>query len=78
LDRLEQLAQHQLGFLETIQLDRAIQELCLEPAPGYLPVRLAVLAYRYDGSGYLQIETRIAGRIQALKQFSLSESHRLK
>jgi FkbH-like protein len=44
LKRLASLAAHRLGFLETIQLDRALSRLGLNEAPGFLPIRLAVLA----------------------------------
>jgi FkbH-like protein len=44
LERLGSLAAYQLGFLETIQLDRALNRLGLKEANGYLPIRLAVLA----------------------------------
>jgi len=46
-DRLEKLvaiSQHRLGFLETIQLDRAIGTVCAEGAPGFSSARLAILA----------------------------------
>ena len=46
-DRLENLAaltSYRLGFLETVQLDRAYGRLGLKEAPGFLPLRLAVLA----------------------------------
>jgi FkbH-like protein len=46
-DRLQNfvsLAGCHLGFLETIQLDRACAQLALKEAPGFAPVRLAVLA----------------------------------
>src|ERR1700730_331083 len=44
LEKFAFLAAYRLGFLETIQLDRAISGLGLKEAPGYLPIRLAVLA----------------------------------
>jgi FkbH-like protein len=44
LENLASLAAYQLGFLETIQLDRAVGQLGLKEAPGFLQVRLAVLA----------------------------------
>jgi FkbH-like protein len=44
LEKLASLAAYQLGFLETIQLDRALGRLGLKEAPGFLPIRLAVLA----------------------------------
>lgn len=44
LRRLASLAQHQLGLLETIQLDRALGQLSEEPVVGFSPVRLAMLA----------------------------------
>jgi FkbH-like protein len=44
LERLAALAAHRLGFLETVQLDRALARLDLKEAPGFLPIRLAILA----------------------------------
>lgn len=44
LDSLALLAQHQLGFLETIQLERALGQLNLNLVSGYSSVRLAILA----------------------------------
>jgi FkbH-like protein len=44
LEGLASLAACRLGFLETVQLDRALARLGLKQAPGFLPVRLAVLA----------------------------------
>jgi FkbH-like protein len=44
LENLATLAAHRLGFLETVQLDRAFGRLGLKEAPGFLPIRLAVLA----------------------------------
>ena len=44
LEKLACLAAHQLGFLETVQLERALSRLGLKEAPGFLPIRLAVLA----------------------------------
>jgi FkbH-like protein len=43
LENLAALAAHRLGFLETVQLDRALARLDLKEAPGFQPVRLAVL-----------------------------------
>lgn len=43
-ERLASLAAYRLGFLETIQLDRAISELRLKEPPGLSPIRLAILA----------------------------------
>src|SRR6266851_85733 len=46
-DRLEKLAalsQHRLGFLATIQLDRALGQACAESPQGFSSVRLAILA----------------------------------
>lgn len=42
--RLAALAQHRLGFLETIQLDRALGEVSVEQTTGFSRVRLAILA----------------------------------
>jgi predicted enzyme involved in methoxymalonyl-ACP biosynthesis len=44
LDDLAALAAHRLSFLETVQLDRALARLGLKEAPGFQPVRLAILA----------------------------------
>jgi FkbH-like protein len=44
LEKLAFLAQHRLGFLETIQLDRALGGLTPEPTSGFSMVRLAILA----------------------------------
>ena len=44
LDGLASLAAHRLSFLETVQLDRALARLGLKEAPGFQPVRLAILA----------------------------------
>src|SRR6266852_1747832 len=44
LENLAYLASFRLGFLETVQLDRALGRLGAKEAPGFLPIRLAVLA----------------------------------
>ena len=44
LERLASLARYQLGYLETLQLDRALGRLTLEPGSGFTVVRLAILA----------------------------------
>jgi FkbH-like protein len=44
LEKLTALAQHRLGFLETIQLDRALGSVLAEAPEGFLPVRLAFLS----------------------------------
>jgi FkbH-like protein len=44
LENLASLASFRLGFVETIQLDRAFGRLGLTEAPGFLSVRLAILA----------------------------------
>src|SRR5258706_13669720 len=44
LENLASLASSRLGFLETVQLDRALGRLGLKKAPGFLPIRLAILA----------------------------------
>jgi FkbH-like protein len=44
LERLASLAQYRLGYLETLQLDRALGRLTLEPGSGFTSVRLAILA----------------------------------
>jgi FkbH-like protein len=44
LEKLAYLAQHRLGYVETLQLDRALDRLTLEPGSGFVTARLAVLA----------------------------------
>jgi FkbH-like protein len=44
LERLAALAAYRLGFLETVQLDRALGRLGLKEAPGFRPIRLALLS----------------------------------
>ena len=44
LEGLAALAGHRLGFLETVQLDRALARLDLKEALGFQPLRLAILA----------------------------------
>ena len=44
LKHLTALAGHRLGFLETVQLDRALARFGGKEAAGFLPVRLAILA----------------------------------
>jgi FkbH-like protein len=44
LEKLASLAQYRLGYLETLQLDRALGRLTLEPPPDFATVRLAVLS----------------------------------
>jgi FkbH-like protein len=44
LEGLSALAAHRLGFLETVQLDKALARLSLKEAPGFQPMRLAILA----------------------------------
>src|SRR5581483_10893036 len=44
LEKLAELAQYRLGFLQTIQLDRALGSVDKESAHGFTNIRLAVLA----------------------------------
>jgi FkbH-like protein len=44
LEKLVSLAGYRLGFVETVQLDRAFGRLDLKEAPGFSPIRLAVLS----------------------------------
>jgi FkbH-like protein len=44
LEKLTSLAQYQLGFLETLQLGKALDRLTLKPTFSSSPVRLAILA----------------------------------
>jgi FkbH-like protein len=43
LEKLACLATYRLGFLETVQLDRAVGQLDLKDALGFLPIRLTIL-----------------------------------
>jgi FkbH-like protein len=43
-EKLASLAQHRLGFVETIQLDRALAQSGPDPVEGFPRVRLAILA----------------------------------
>ncbi len=42
LERLGQLSRHRLGYLETLQLDRPLDRLVIEPPQGWEPIRLAL------------------------------------
>jgi FkbH-like protein len=44
LEKLASLSQYRVGYLETLQLGRAVGRLTLEPGTGFALVRLAVLA----------------------------------
>jgi FkbH-like protein len=44
IEKLVSLAQHRLGYLETLQLDRALGQLTLAPGSEFPKVRLAVLS----------------------------------
>ena len=44
LEKLASLAAYRLGFLETVQLERALGRLRLEEAPDFSSIPLAVLA----------------------------------
>ena len=44
LERLASLAQYRLGYIETMQVDRALSRLALNPQVGFTTVRLAILA----------------------------------
>jgi FkbH-like protein len=59
LEKLAFLAQYRLGYLETLQLDRALGRLTLEPASGFAVVRLAVLAS--STINHLSPAIRVAG-----------------
>jgi FkbH-like protein len=59
LEGLASLAACRLGFLETVQLDRALARLGLKEAPRFLPVRLAILAS--STSDHLPPAIRLAG-----------------
>src|SRR5262249_6542064 len=63
-ENLAALASYRLGFLETVQLDRALGQLDLKEAPGFLPVRLAVLAS--SATDHLAPAIRVAGLRQRL------------
>ena len=83
LERLARLAQHRIGFLETLQLDRALCRRTLEPVPGFTMVRLAILAS--STVDHLLPAIRVAGlrrrllidvRIGAYGQYRRSCYHR--
>jgi FkbH-like protein len=59
LENLASLAAYRLGFLETLQLDRAFVRLGLKEALGFSPVRLAILAS--STVDHLSPAVRIAG-----------------
>jgi FkbH-like protein len=59
LEQLAALAQYRLGHLETLQLDRALGRLTLEPGSGFAVVRLAVLAS--STVNHLSPAIRVAG-----------------
>ena len=59
LDSLARLAQCRLGFIETIQVDRALVRSAAEPVDGYTPVRLAILST--DTVDHLLPAIRVAG-----------------
>jgi FkbH-like protein len=59
LEKLAFLAQYRLGYLETLQLDRALGRLTLEPGSGFAVVRLAVLAS--STINHLSPAIRVAG-----------------
>src|SRR5262247_3278717 len=44
MGRLVALAEHRLGFLETLQLDRAAGQPAAERLPTFVPIRLAILS----------------------------------
>lgn len=44
LEKVASLAGYRLGFLETVQLDRALGRLGVRQAPGFSSIRLAILA----------------------------------
>ena len=44
VEKLASLAQHRLGFLETMQLDRSLGRITSDTVPGFSLVRLAILA----------------------------------
>jgi FkbH-like protein len=59
LERLACLAGYRLGYLETLQLDRALGRLILEPGSGVTVVRLAILAS--STVNHLSPAIRVAG-----------------
>ena len=86
LERLAALAAHRLGFLETVQLDRALARLDLKEAPGFTSVRLALLAsstvdhlppaIRVAGAAARRARSRYDVRAAAARPSSLSASFR--
>ena len=73
LERLAALAAHRLGFLETVQLDRALARLDLKEAPGFQAVRLAVLAS--STIDHLPPAIRVAGLRRRLLSLSKQATH---
>jgi FkbH-like protein len=59
LEKLASLAGYQLGYLETLQLDRAFSRLTMEPGSGFTVVRLAILAS--STVNHLSPAIRVAG-----------------
>jgi FkbH-like protein len=59
LENLASLASYRLAFLETVQLDRALLQLDSKEAPGFLPIRLALLAS--STTDHLAPAIRVAG-----------------
>jgi FkbH-like protein len=59
LERLASLAGYQLGYPETLQLDRALGRLTLEPGSGFTVIRLAILAS--STVNHLSPAIRVAG-----------------
>jgi FkbH-like protein len=58
-ERLASLAAYRLGYLETLQLDRALGRLTAEPGSGFTSIRLAILAS--STVGHLAPAIRVAG-----------------
>jgi FkbH-like protein len=59
LERLAFLAQQRIGYVETLQVDRALGRLTLEPGSGFTEVRLAILAS--STADHLSPAIRVAG-----------------
>jgi len=59
IERLVALARCRLGFLEIIQLEKALAQIAVDQAPGFVPVRLAVLSS--STVDHLKPALRVAG-----------------
>ena len=64
VEKLASLSQYRLGYLETLQLDRALGRLTLEPGTGFALVLLAFLAS--STINHLPPAIRVAGLLRQM------------